>query len=315
MTFLEILAQLRKARSSTCHLRKLILRQTDLFRENRLMYFEARHLSSLANNARYAESQFSVTKGEPLLPRWLDDLTSFEKKVFNLVYDNGVGFFSIAKNFGVTACDVKKSWNSALRKVLAAIAPPSKPKLNITFNPRCKPAVPGNGNWYVVRVLTGKEEEVAYNIRQEMPDFLTGAISATARVVTLSKDGFIESYETFIKGYIFVQADSMRPEMYHWLKERPGVIGVLSMNPLARKEVKNLLRLCNIKQQVRVKCNERIRAFLEKKRAPIVEVIKRGQRFFQFPLDLLREMRGGPKENRAGPAPPLLEEVVAFAIT
>ncbi|MCR4441938.1 MAG: hypothetical protein NUV48_07260 [Peptococcaceae bacterium] len=314
MTFLEVLAQLKQARRSACHYRKQILGRTDLFRENRRMYFEARHLSSLVNNARYAESQLSVAGGEPLLPGWLDGLTSFEKIVFNRVYDKGMGFFSIAKDFGVTACDVKKSWHSALRKVLAAITPPSKAKLNITLNPRCKPAVPGKGDWYVVQVLTGREEEVAHYIRQELPDFLTGAIAATARVVTMSKDGFKESYETAIKGYIFVQAYSMTPEIYHWLKGRPGVIGVLSMKPLSRKEVKNLLRLCNIKPQARVKCSDRIRAFLEEKRAPVVEVITRGQRFFQFPLDLLR-VKGGPKENRAGPAPPLIEGVVAFAIT
>lgn len=308
MGYLEILAQTKKARKLANQSKRRLLNAIGLYSENRQAYFAAQQMSALANAARYSESLLGVVYREPILPDWLNGLTSFENNIFNSVYNERMGFDKLSTQYGMSKSAISQTWRSALNKVLRNIAPSSQPKLNITFSPQ-KPVTPGEGNWYVVHVKTGQEEAIAHNMRQNLHEYVTGAIATTTRVVTLPKNGFKikENYETSIKGYIFIQAPEITNEIYYWAKSFTGVLRILSQYPISKEEVNNLLKLCNIGHKALIRDSVRIRVFLKEKCVPFVDIFKRGQHFFQLSLDLLQGIFG---DNRAGPPPPLIEGTV-----
>ncbi|NPV89572.1 MAG: hypothetical protein HPY50_02195 [Firmicutes bacterium] len=310
MTSLENLAYLRKSRQLANQSKRQILCNVDLFSENRQAYFAAKQMSSLVGAARFAESQLRIVYGELLLPAWLKGLSSLEREVFLSHYNDRQGFYSIAEDHGTTNAVIVKQWRTALKKILSNIAPIKKQKLDISFAPSRKSAVPGKGNWYVVQVATGREEAVAHSIRMDHPNFINGAIATSTRVVTLSAKGYRENYEVAIKGYIFVQAYELTAEAYHWIMGITNVVRVLNMNPLSKDEVRVILGLCNIEKKARLKCTEQIRALLKERCLPYNEIIMRGQQFFQFSLDLLQGIFKEIPGHRGGPPPPLIEDAV-----
>jgi len=310
MTSLENLAHLRKSRQLANQSKKQILCIVDLLSENRQAYFAVKQMSSLIGAARFAESQLRIIYDEPLHNAWLKGLSSFEREVFLAHYNDRQGFDSIAEIYGSSNIVIAKQWRMALKKILSNIAPIKQPKLDITFAPPSKPVVPGKGNWYVVQVATGQEEAVAHGIRMDLPDFINGAIATTNRVVTLSAKGYRESYEVAIKGYIFVQANELTAEAYHWIMGIPNVVRVFNMNPLTKDEVRVILGLCNMEQKARVKSTDQVRVFLKERCVPFNDIFKRGQQFFQFSLDLLQSVFKEIHENQKGPPPPLIEGVV-----
>jgi|GEM_PF-4231993 len=291
MDSLKLLAHLKYSRYLVSQAKKLNLQHIDPFSENKTAFLAARQMAALANNCLYAETLFRYRRGEEIDTIYLRGLTDVERQIFVSHYTDQIGFKEIAERLEADTGKVSKQWKSALSKVLSNMSPRTTSRQqNYIIRPTPKEMKYYGGLWYAVQVKTGSEEALVYNIRQyySQSNPVKKAVTATNRVVTFSKSGIRENYETILKGYIFIKVSEMNANVWHWLKKFPGVIRVLREKPLSREEIKNVLKYCG--QEARIKVTPGVSAHLsEVKNGSADDITKDKQRIIRFPLDLLRK--------------------------
>ena len=105
--------------------------------------------------------------------------------------------------------------------------------------------------WYVLRVISGKEQKLKTLIENEvarygLQDYIGEILIPTEKVIKLQKGKRITKEKTLFPGYIYIEAD-LSGELPHVIKSIPGVMGFLTAvkggdpMPLSEMEVNRLL--------------------------------------------------------------------------
>ena len=109
----------------------------------------------------------------------------------------------------------------------------------------------GEKKWYVLRVISGKENKIKTLIENEtskygLEDYVGEILIPTEKVIRMQKGKRITKDKTLFPGYIYIEAN-LEGELPHVLRQIPGVMGFLSAvkggdpMPLTDAEVNRLL--------------------------------------------------------------------------
>ncbi|OZQ85754.1 transcription termination/antitermination NusG family protein [Paenibacillus sp. VTT E-133291] len=105
-------------------------------------------------------------------------------------------------------------------------------------------------SWYALQVKTGQEFEIAeviykYANFKNLADKITDIFSGVKKIVKMTSKGRRIDAEPVLNGYIFVKLlQDMTGEIWHLLKNVPGVFKVLDMLPISEEEIEHLQKKC-----------------------------------------------------------------------
>ena len=106
-------------------------------------------------------------------------------------------------------------------------------------------------NWYVLRVMGGKERKTAEAIEKEieingMSKFVSKVLVPTEKVYQIRNGKKVSKDRNFFPGYVLIEADLVG-EVPHTLRRVPGVLGFLSSKkggipvPMRKAEINRIL--------------------------------------------------------------------------
>jgi len=108
-----------------------------------------------------------------------------------------------------------------------------------------------NKKWYVLRVISGKENKIKALIENEvakygLQDYVGQILIPTEKVVKIQKGKRVTKDKTLFPGYIYMEVN-LEGEVPHIIRQIPGVMGFLTAvkggdpMPLSPQEVNRLL--------------------------------------------------------------------------
>ena len=108
-----------------------------------------------------------------------------------------------------------------------------------------------HNNWYVLRVMGGKERKTAEAIEKEieingMSKFVSKVLVPTEKVYQIRNGKKVSKDRNFFPGYVLIEADLVG-EVPHTLRRVPGVLGFLSSKkggipvPMRKAEINRIL--------------------------------------------------------------------------
>ncbi len=108
-----------------------------------------------------------------------------------------------------------------------------------------------NKKWYVLRVISGKENKIKALIENEvakygLQDYVGQILIPTEKVVKIQKGKRVTKDKTLFPGYIYMEVN-LEGEVPHIIRQIPGVMGFLTgvkggePMPLSESEVNRLL--------------------------------------------------------------------------
>lgn len=280
METLMLLAYLQYSWRMAAAARRKNLQRLQPFAENKQAYLAVKQTSTLMQNNRYTKALLDCCTGEALVLSCLESLTGTEKEVFLARYRDQCGWKEVADRLQLDRKRAKKLWEAALSKILTNINRtlpdyPSRDACQSTAEANREPEINvDQGCWYAVRVLTGREELLAFNMKRflEKNPYVITITAVSKRVITFSPAGISENYHSVFPGYIFVQVREMNARVWQWLKSFPGVIWILSDCSITGSDMRRVLGYRS--QEVKLKlpgCDAALS-------------------YNKFPLDLLRKV-------------------------
>ena len=106
-------------------------------------------------------------------------------------------------------------------------------------------------NWYVVRVVSGKEKKVKAYLeseieREKLEDFIPQVLIPSEKVYEMRNGKKRVRERNFFPGYVLISADLKHGEANHLINSIPGVIGFLSAGGTGQSKVPVPLRQAEI---------------------------------------------------------------------
>ncbi len=106
-------------------------------------------------------------------------------------------------------------------------------------------------NWYVVRVVSGKEKKVKIYLeseieREKLEDFIPQVLIPSEKVYEMRNGKKRVRERNFFPGYVLISADLKHGEANHLINSIPGVIGFLSAGGTGQSKVPVPLRQAEI---------------------------------------------------------------------
>lgn len=106
-------------------------------------------------------------------------------------------------------------------------------------------------NWYVVRVVSGKEKKVKAYLeseieREKMEDWIPQVLIPSEKVYEMRNGKKRVRERNFFPGYVLISADLSHGEANHIINSIPGVIGFLSASGTGQSKVPVPLRQTEI---------------------------------------------------------------------